>query len=149
MTRTWSTAQGLTITERTCCLRDGVLAAEVTVENRSSDKRTLTLALWTIQFSDGLEVDAETEIDRLLWADGTIDISRRVGVMRRGKQVGGLFYQPCLHGDRRISRITIRLSQHNSYAPEWRLTPFYNAMPSEDDNPYWASHSGGRLSRIA
>ncbi len=123
MTRTWSTTRGLTLVERSCCLRDDILAAEITVMNETDAAHPLTIVLWTIheRGSDHDESDTIRPVSHGIVFDTT-----QIPV-RRGQRLSPVRCRVLLFADREATSRSIASSQRNAYQPHWRLTPFAEA----------------------
>lgn len=122
LTRVWSTAQGLHVTERACCLRDDALAAEVTVRNDTDRERTLTLVLWTVQRQDS--INHEERIRAFGHVPWGVFASREVTPVRRGQTLSPQQLPFLLGSDRNITSFDFATSQINSWQPVWRFNPF-------------------------
>lgn len=126
MTRHWSTTQGLSVTERACCLRDDVFVVEVNVENTSGTDRTLALVQWTIQQH---EADLREQRLRHVEADDVrITFGREILPIRRGAVNSPVSYPVSLsagfpEGYHEHAQCIVT-SQTNTLQPVWRYTPF-------------------------
>ncbi len=133
MTRRWSTTQGLTVTERACCLRDDVLAAEVTVQNDTDQERTLSLVLWTVQQHDG--TTRTQTIEAVFPGENTgIAIYRAERPQRRGQAIQENPQVVRLHADRPYAQTGVAQSQVNTFQPIWRYTPFIESGALKFEN---------------
>ena len=127
MTRVWFTSQGLRVEERSCCLHDDVLAADIIITNETNGARELNLAVWTVQTHTGAEGDER--IVKAFGFDTGVGFTREIHPVRRGETLPPVRYRVSLAASGRyLHNYGAVLSQANASDPQWRFTPFADGM---------------------